>query len=133
MLLDLKRPVRKKGISLTPLIDVVFILLLFFMLSSSFVHFRQIDVSAITDKKQNIDLNKPLMVKLLNDKGDFKIAGNIIAISSKSHIQQLVKQHPKAVFVIEAINGIKTQTMIHLLDVLKQAGAQSVTLAGING
>ena len=43
----LSRPVRRRPlISLTPLIDVVFILLIFFMLASSFLDWRAIDLDA---------------------------------------------------------------------------------------
>lgn len=41
-------PRRKHGISLTPLIDVVFILLLFFMLATSFTDWRQISLATGT-------------------------------------------------------------------------------------
>lgn len=132
MQLDLGRTRRKKNISLTPLIDVVFILLLFFMLSSHFLHMRQIDVSAISDKNQKQDLSKPLMVKLMNNKGEFRVEGKTISIQNKGRMKKLVQSSKDAVFVIEAVNGIKTQTMINVLDGLKQAGAKSVSLAGIN-
>lgn len=43
MPLNLSQPKCKQVISLTPLIDVVFILLLFFMLTSSFVPWRTVN------------------------------------------------------------------------------------------
>jgi biopolymer transport protein ExbD len=42
----IKRPARKKNrISLTPLIDVVFLLLVFFMLASTLMHYSGIDIA----------------------------------------------------------------------------------------
>lgn len=38
-------PVRRRPLSLTPLIDVIFLLLLFFMLSSTFTRFAQVEVT----------------------------------------------------------------------------------------
>ncbi|MBO8087018.1 MAG: biopolymer transporter ExbD, partial [Marichromatium sp.] len=46
MRLDLARRVRRNPISLTPLIDVVFILLLFFMLASHFDQWRALALDA---------------------------------------------------------------------------------------
>ena len=46
MSLNLAQPKRKNPITLTPLIDVVFILLLFFMLTYSFVPWRVVDTRA---------------------------------------------------------------------------------------
>ncbi|OOC09384.1 ExbD/TolR family protein, partial [Thioalkalivibrio halophilus] len=44
--LDTGRPRRRNLISLTPLIDVVFILLVFFMLASSFLDWRAVELEA---------------------------------------------------------------------------------------
>jgi len=124
MLLDLNRPARRKTISLTPLIDVVFILLLFFMLTSSFLHMRQIDVSAATQSRQQNKLDQPFTVKILNDQGEFKLNNQRYQVSDKADIQTFVIQHEKAVYIIEASDGVKTQTMISVLDAFKQAGAK---------
>lgn len=43
---------KRKGISLTPLIDVVFILLLFFMLTSSFKKWQTLDMPVAAESKQ---------------------------------------------------------------------------------
>lgn len=40
-----RRPARKGGMSLTPVIDVVFLLLLFFMLASTFSRYAHVDVA----------------------------------------------------------------------------------------
>lgn len=132
MRLNLNDTARKKTISLTPLIDVVFILLLFFMLTSTFLHMRQIDVSAATEAKQQKDLQKFSIIKLLNNQGDFSLNQQVYSMYSDERIQSVVAKNKKAIYVIEAKSGVKTQTMITLLDAFKQAGAVSVTLAGIN-
>lgn len=132
MLLDLRRPTRRKTISLTPLIDVVFILLLFFMLTSSFLHIRQIDVSAVTHSKQQKTYDEPFIVNILNNKGDFKLKNKAYTVNRALAIQSFVTNHTNAVYIIETSDGVKTQTMISVLDAFKQAGAKSVSLAGVN-
>lgn len=42
------RPFVRRRVSLTPLIDVIFLLLLFFMLSSTFAKFGEIELSSAT-------------------------------------------------------------------------------------
>ncbi|THK40217.1 hypothetical protein E8Q33_15080, partial [Methylophaga sp. SB9B] len=49
MLLEHPLAAKRRLISLTPLIDVVFILLLFFMLSSGFTQWRQMDITAASE------------------------------------------------------------------------------------
>ncbi|WP_026381591.1 ExbD/TolR family protein [Afifella pfennigii] len=64
MRIDRHRP-RRRAISMTPLIDVVFLLLLFFMLASTFARFGAVDVSlahegsgpAATGERRNVLLS----------------------------------------------------------------------------
>lgn len=130
MLLKSEQPVHRRAISLTPLIDVVFILLLFFMLSSTFIQWRQIDVSAATESVN--EQNEIRRVLLVDDNGNFEVNGQKFSSQDESAVQQWVAENTAAVFVIEVKQGLKTQSMINLLDALKQAGAANVTLAGVN-
>lgn len=130
MLLKSEQPVHRRAISLTPLIDVVFILLLFFMLSSTFIQWRQIDVSAATESVN--EQNEIRRVLLVDDNGNFEVNGQKFSSQDESAVQQWVAENTDAVFVIEVKQGLKTQSMINLLDALKQAGAANVTLAGVN-
>src|SRR3546814_18207863 len=61
------RPRRRASISLTPLIDVVFILLIFFMLATSFVDDRAIEVGAPAAKLGGASLEGALLVELRPD------------------------------------------------------------------
>ncbi|MCX4187566.1 ExbD/TolR family protein [Methylophaga sp. OBS4] len=130
MLLNTEQPVHRRAISLTPLIDVVFILLLFFMLSSTFMQWRQIDVSAPSETET--EAKKQRVITLLSDVGDFKIDDTTLSIKSELALKQIVQQDQEAVYVIKVMPGLRTQSMINLLDAFKQAGANSVTLAGVN-
>lgn len=130
MLLNTEPVSRKRAISLTPLIDVVFILLLFFMLSSTFIQWRQIDVSAATESTS--DAAEKRIVTLLSDEGQYRLDGRSYSMLDSTLTAELIKQDPSAIYLIEVKSGIKTQTMIDLLDAFKQAGAKSVSLSGVN-
>ncbi|SFF83115.1 ExbD/TolR family protein [Neptunomonas qingdaonensis] len=129
MQLDLQPVRRRQAISLTPLIDVVFILLLFFMLSSSFMQWRQVDLSAA--QVSNDTSSEVHRLRLISDQGAFAYAGQHYQMQDSVALQALVIKAPDAVFAIEVAPGVMTQTMISLLDNLKQAGAQHVSLAGV--
>ena len=68
MKLDLEPVTRRNGISLTPLIDVVFILLMFFMLTSSFVRWDTLDINTPVATNTNNDAD-PVAVLLNADRG----------------------------------------------------------------
>ncbi len=123
---------RRRGVqvNLTPLIDVVFILLLFFLLSSTFVQWRELNVTV----PGQVDDTKPqalLKIQLISSQGDIRVAGQLYASADAVHLRQLVAENPDTVFAIDARDGLTAQAMIALADRLKQAGAKRVSLAGI--
>ena len=108
---------------------MVFILLLFFMLSSSFMQWRQVDLSAAqVSNDTSFEVHR---LRLISDQGAFEYAGQHYQMQDSVALQALVIKAPDAVFAIEVAPGVMTQTMISLLDNLKQAGAQHVSLAGV--
>lgn len=129
MQLDLTAPARRRKISLTPLIDVVFILLLFFMLSSSFMQWRQLDLP-IPSQGSSRD-QELLVVKLLNNAGELNIDGRQLSMTELNLLRQLIAEHPSHVIALDVAEGVDTQRLITLVDRLRQAGADRVSLAGV--
>lgn len=130
MLLKKEQAIHRRAISLTPLIDVVFILLLFFMLSSTFIQWRQIDISAPSEAEAETKTQR--IIKLVSDAGEFTFEGARFSADDLTAVSGLVAQDKEAIYVIQVEAGLRTQSMINLLDVFKQAGAKSVTLSGVN-
>ncbi|MFW1677152.1 ExbD/TolR family protein [Pontibacter sp. JAM-7] len=129
MLLELQTISRRRAISLTPLIDVVFILLLFFMLSSSFVQTRQINLpvaSAATGEPEQIT-----QIELQDNQGIIRIDGQRYPSQQTAQLQALINQAPASAFVLSAKADVSTQALIELLDRLHQAGAEKVSLSGV--
>jgi len=118
---------RRQAISLTPLIDVVFILLLFFMLSSSFIPWRQINVSMPTATSQS--KTDVMRLEILDNKGRFVLDNQDFLMSDKASLISLVAENPDAVFLIKAKPEIETGVLVGLLDQLTLAGAKNVSIA----
>lgn len=118
---------RRQAISLTPLIDVVFILLLFFMLSSSFIPWRQINVSMPTATSQS--KTDVMRLEILDNKGRFVSDNQDFLMSDKASLISLVTENPDAVFLIKAKPEIETGVLVGLLDQLTLAGAKNVSIA----
>ncbi|KKN05858.1 hypothetical protein LCGC14_1083040, partial [marine sediment metagenome] len=117
MLLEIAPRKRRNLISLTPLIDVVFILLLFFMLSSSFIRWHQINLqSASESQSQTPDLR---ILKIESNEGQLSFNGTRLFMNDDAGIQKFVAENKQATFVITVIEGIKIQVMVDLLDQLK--------------
>ncbi|PCJ33044.1 MAG: biopolymer transporter TolR [Gammaproteobacteria bacterium] len=130
MLLNLDPAPRREMISLTPLIDIVFILLLFFMLTSSFSRWQQIE---LLTPSLSSDSQTPIIrvLKLESNQGNVSFEGQMLLSQDANKLAALIKQEPKATYVITVSKGIHTQAVVTLLDNLKQAGAYQVSLAGV--
>jgi len=130
MLLNLADDGRRRNlISLTPLIDVVFILLLFFMLSSTFMKWQQMTLQAATSTTSQTPMLRT--VKIESNQGDIRIDNQLISTHDLDSMKLLVANDFEASFVITASQGITIQTMVTVLDNLKNSGAKNVAFAGV--
>ena len=125
MLLDMTHMPRTNKISLTPLIDVVFILLLFFMLSSSFSRWFSIDISAPKKvQAETVNINR---IRLLNNSGSVTYAGLHLG-SDYSRLMEALENDTEKVFLIDSERRVNTQTLVKLIDYLNQEGITRVSL-----
>jgi len=76
---DFRASAPRRPLSLTPLIDVVFILLLFFMLASNFDQWHAVGVSSST--VATVPSDKPASVIQLQDNGTATLDGALLSDS----------------------------------------------------
>jgi len=125
MRLDLAVAARRRAISLTPLIDVVFILLLFFMLSSNFMHFRSIDASiaeAASDAHQEV---RHLVLE--DNLGRFRLGNQILHWDDTVSLSALARE-VNTVYAVDTLDGVNTQALVTLLERMKRSGVDKVSL-----
>ncbi|MGB7390374.1 ExbD/TolR family protein [Marinomonas sp.] len=131
MPLNLSQPKRKTAISLTPLIDIVFILLLFFMLTSSFVPWRTVDtpLSVASDTPSAAKDNDIVLLTLKQNDQMVWLDGSAYAISDAAWFKKLITEHKKGTFAVSAEDGVNLQSVLNLADRLKENGAKTVSIA----
>ena len=116
------------GVDISPLIDCVFILLIFFIVTTTFVEETGVEV----DKPQaasSVRLEKTSILLALTDKGEVVYGGREIGISG---VQQLIKrmlQKEDVPVVIQADAGAQSGLLVRIIDEAKLAGASKVSLA----
>ena len=123
MLLEQPLAAKRRLISLTPLIDVVFILLLFFMLSSGFTHWRQLDITAASES-YDTDKIRNQHALLLTAAGEYEYDNRRYPVSELTPIKQQLAKDLPGIFVV-------SQQMIDFIDQLKAIGIDKVSLAGL--
>ncbi|WP_292758492.1 MULTISPECIES: biopolymer transporter ExbD [unclassified Methylophaga] len=130
MLLEQPLAAKRRVISLTPLIDVVFILLLFFMLSSGFTHWRQLDITAPSES-YDTDKIRTQHYLLLMAAGEYVYDNRHYPVSELTPIKQQLAEDPSGIFVVSVAKAVTTQQMIDFIDQLKIIGIDKVSLAGL--
>ncbi len=117
------------AISLTPLIDVVFILLIFFMLASSFLHWRAIDM-AMPDRiaARAVATEQALVVHVSAD-GGLVLGGDTVTEKDLGEtVTRRLRTEPDLRVVIRPAEGVSLQRAVDVLDLLNRAGAAGVSL-----
>jgi len=118
---------RRALIGLTPLIDVVFILLVFFMLASSFLNWRAIDLSAPPAVGGGQSLKGAMLVEVRADR--LRLGAHTLDLESlAARVSERLADEPGQRVLIRPAAGVSLQRAVEVLDRLAAAGAQNLTL-----
>lgn len=116
-------------INMTPMLDVVFIMLIFFIVTASFVKEAGIDVNrpeaATAVKKQRANI-----LVAISEKGEIWINKRQIDIRAvQANIERLKAENPQGSVVIQADKKATTELLIKVMDASRAAGAFDVSIA----
>ena len=118
------------SVDLTPLIDVVFLLLIFFMVSTVFVDFKkQMDISLPSSKSSILsEILKPVTVELTVDKKIF-LNGEKIHISKfESALSKIDKSETREA-IIRADKNLPYGDVIKIMGMLQNAKILNIGVA----
>ncbi|WP_438863613.1 ExbD/TolR family protein [Neptunicella sp.] len=122
---------QQSGIDMSPLLDVVFILLIFFIVTTVFVRETGVEV----DKPQSItaqQLEQTVILLAITDDGQVYYDGNNIGVAGiRGTLEQLLQADDRPV-VIQADKNVAAQQLVEVIDEVKLAGAKVVNLATEN-
>ena len=118
-------PRRRRLVSLTPMIDVVFLLLVFFMLVSRFAVENAAEVSASQSAGAGLLEGAPRLV--LVEALGVRLNGAPIALEDLGRAL-LERSSPGAAIVLQADGDVSVQRLIDVIDVIETADAGPLLL-----
>lgn len=123
-------PQDEDEVDLTPMLDVVFIMLIFFIVTASFVNEIGIDVNS-PDKNQNVkDADKKSIVIQITSRDRIKIRNRDIDYRAvRANIERLHAESPDAPVVVQPHPESRTDITIHVMDAAREAGVYNVSIA----
>ena len=125
----LKRKEEESGIDLTPMLDVVFIMLIFFIVTTSFVKESGIDVSRPSAKTAKKKQQASILVAI-NQSGEIWIQRRKVDIRSvRANIERLHAESPEGTVVIQADKRSETGLLVDVMDQIRLAGVESIAVS----
>lgn len=128
--MDFETPSRiKPELNLAPLIDVVFLLLIFFMLTSTMSQNKAIDLTLPTSSSAT-PIDQKLINISLNSTGSFFWEETEISKDKlKLKLSELFTNNPDEKVILNVEKSVSAQSMIEALDVLRNSGGSNISIA----
>lgn len=119
----------ESGIELTPMLDVVFIMLIFFIVTTSFVKESGIEVSrpnATSAEKQE----RASIFIAIDNKGQIWLQKRKLEIDAvRANIEKLHAESPEGTVVIQADKQSETGILVKVMDQIRLAGVKNISVA----
>jgi biopolymer transport protein ExbD len=117
------------GINVTPLVDVVMVLLIILMVSSTYIVAQTLKVQLPKARATDGTADKPTKVELLKD-GSLRFNDSKVSEAELTQkVKDAVNADPEMSLVLSADKDVQHGSVVHMLDIAKLAG---VTKFAIN-
>ena len=118
-------------INITPMLDIVFIMLIFFIVTTSFVKEKGLEVSrpSNTPPKEVKQDKGPIVVKI-DSASLISVQGRILEPRAvEANLERQKAEKPESPLIIAAHPAADTESLVTILDAAKAVGIESVSVA----
>ena len=119
----------ESSLDLTPMLDVVFIMLIFFIVTASFVKESGIDVNR-PDAETAQKKERANILVAIDERNQIWIEKRQIDPRAvRANIERLHAENPQGSVVIQADKNSKNERLVQVMDAARQAGVYNVSIA----
>lgn len=125
-------------IDLTPMLDVVFILLIFFVVTATFLSETAISAASSDNSDApppDLDDDKKNILFEIGPNNEIILNGNprpVIRTQIRSNIDQLKAENPAASVIIQPDDSSDVATLVLIMDAARQAGMVNISIVEPN-
>lgn len=116
-------------VDLTPMLDVVFIMLIFFIVTASFVKESGIDVNRPDAATAEVKQKGNILVAITENNQIWIDRRQVDVRSVRANIERLHAENPQGSVVIQADKNSKNGLLVQVMDASRQAGVSNVSIA----
>jgi len=116
-------------INLTPLIDIVFILLIFFLVTTTFIRDAGVDIQRPAARSAEPAPTNALILAIRAD-GELWIDRHPVDIRSlRAEIERLGSDKPGIAVIVQADRAANVGLLVRVMDQIRQAGITDISVA----
>jgi len=117
-------------IDLTPMLDVVFIMLIFFIVVASFIKEAGVEVNRPDDNQpDNPEDSTSILVEVASDNQIWMENRRVDIRAVRANIQRLLAEDPEAPVTIKVEKGAEAGIVVDVADAARESGVASVNWA----
>ena len=116
-------------IDITPMLDIVFIMLIFFIVTAPFVKESGIDVTR-PDAETAVKQNRVAILIAIRDNNEIWINRRKVDLASvRANVEKLHAENPQGGAVIQADRQAETGVLVEIMDQVRLAGVGAISIA----
>mgnify|MGYP001179057080 FL=1 len=116
-------------IDITPMLDIVFIMLIFFIVTATFVKESGIDVTR-PDAETAVKQNRVAILIAIRDNNEIWINRRKVDLASvRANVEKLHAENPQGGAVIQADRQAETGVLVEIMDQVRLAGVGAISIA----
>ena len=117
-------------INLTPMLDVVFIMLIFFIVTATFIRETGLDVNRPDQDQAQVVQEEGAILVIIDSTDDIWIDRRVIDPKAvRANIERLHAEDPERPVVIQAANASSAQMLVTIMDAARQASVFNISIA----
>jgi biopolymer transport protein ExbD len=117
-------------INLTPMLDVVFIMLIFFIVTASFIREKGLDVNRPDQNQATVVQERGAILIIIDNNDEIWIDGRVVDPRAvRANVERLHAEDPDRPVVIQAESRSTTDTLVTVMDASRQANVYNISIA----
>ncbi len=127
-----RRKPEEQGLDLTPMMDIVFIMLIFFIVTTSFVKETGVDVNRPNAETAERDEKGNILVAITQNNEIWIDKRRIDLKAVRANIERLKIEYPEGSVIIQADKEARSGLLVETMDQIRLAGVQNISIAAKN-
>jgi biopolymer transport protein ExbD len=126
----LKQEQDDNEINLTPMLDVVFIMLIFFIVTATFIREQGLDVNRPDTPEAQVVQEEGAILVIIDETNDIWIDNRIVDPRAvRANVERLHAEDPERPVVVQTAATSSAETLVTVMDASRLAGVFNISIA----